>query len=222
MHMKSKPIGIGQWLSWLAALTVLLTGAQAAQAATVGHNNLADLMQHSEAIVIGQVKDLRDGFDSNGVPYTEVTLELAERIRGKRSGEENTFTFRQFGLLEPRTMADGRVNVNLTPDGWSQYGLGEEVVLFLSHPARLTGLRTTVGLQQGKVPVRNGRIRLQGNNAGLFQELKFSGGLLGTEERQLLEEAEAMGEVSAREFIKLLRRADRENWVNNGRMKHEG
>ena len=206
----------------LAILILLTTLMSTAFAGSVKHTNLVDLMTHADSIVVGQVEQIEDGFDANGVPYTKVTLKLAEQIRGSKSaGDGETYTFRQFGLLKPRTMPDGRVNMNITPEGWSKYGIGEEVTLFLYSPARLTGLRTTVGLQQGKVKILNNKIKLEGKNAGLFENVSISNSVLNKAEQDLFAKGKAKKDLNAREFIKLIRRAEKENWIANGSMKHE-
>ncbi len=206
----------------LALAVQWLAFSPAALAASAKHANLVDLMTHAEAIVVGDIESVTDGFGPQGLPYTEVTLRVADQIRGRKTGEDvERFTFRQFGLLEPRTMADGRVNMNVTPSGWSQYAIGEEVTLFLSEPARLTGLRTTVGLKQGKVNVRNNRVRLAADNAGLFKGVEFKSGTLNAAETDLVARGKGRQELDAQAFLKLVRKADRENWIGTGRMKHE-
>ena len=206
----------------LAVLVLLTTLMSTAFAASVKHTNLVDLMTHAESIVVGQIDQVEDGFDANGVPYTEVTLKLAEQIRGSKSaGDGETYTFRQFGLLKPRTMSDGRVNMNLSPEGWSKYGIGEEVTLFLYSPARLTGLRTTVGLQQGKIKIHNNKIKLEGKNAGLFENVSISSNVLNKTEQDLFAKGKSKKDLDAQEFIKLIRRAEKENWIAKGSMKHE-
>jgi len=216
----------GGWATAGFALVLLACTAVAAPtafAASARHANLVDLMAGAEAIVVGEVRSVSDGFDANGLPYTEVTLRVADQIRGRKTSDEaDTFTFRQFGLLAPRTMPDGRINMNVTPNGWSEYAVGEEVALFLSEPARLTGLRTTVGLQQGKVSVRNNRVRLAAENAGLFKDMAFAGGVLNGAEAELVARGRSRQELDAQAFIELVRKAEKENWIGTGRMKHEG
>jgi hypothetical protein len=89
--------------------------------------NIVDLIAESELIVKGMVKEVTDGFE-NGVPYTQVTLSVDEALRGQVGNE---YTFRQFGLTKPRSMGNGKVNLSVTPDGWSNYAVGENSMLFL-------------------------------------------------------------------------------------------
>src|SRR5215510_8422345 len=112
------------------------------QETTSGAPNIVDLVGDSEYIMRGLIKEVTDGFE-NGVPYTQVTVQVNEALRGQ-VGEE--YTFRQFGLNKPRKLENGKVYLGVTPEGWAKYNAGEEVVLFLYQQASMTGLRTTVGL----------------------------------------------------------------------------
>jgi len=150
----------------LLCVTVLSVSVEAA---TVKKRNIGDLISMGDVIVFGTVSKVSDGFDRNGVPYTEVTVAVSSAAKGDVGG---TYTFRQFGLIEPRDMGNGHVNLNVTPDGWPTYLSGEEVALFLYKPASITGLRTTVGLFQGKFSVRDGQVTNIIDNEGLFNNLR--------------------------------------------------
>jgi hypothetical protein len=103
---------------------------------------IVDLLK-SELILRGRIAKVTDGVDNRGIPYTEVTLQVAEAIKGQAKG---SYTFRQFGLLKPRSMGDGHVNLMVTPAASATYAQGEETILFLNKPAAWTGLQTTTGL----------------------------------------------------------------------------
>ena len=78
-------------------------------------------------------------------------------------------------------------------------------MLFLSPPAKLTGLRTTVGLGQGKLRMRDGKLMSGTGNRGLFQNVQVSSANLSQEQRDmLLSRGEA---VDGRTFISLVRQA---------------
>ncbi|QRO00471.1 hypothetical protein JRI60_16265 [Archangium violaceum] len=200
----------------LALLTCLLFSAEAF-AASASRRNLVELIQQSDSILVGAVQSVSDGIDARGVPYTEVTLRVDEQLRGKHSG--GTYTFRQFGLRAPRKMPNGRTLMTVTPDGWSRYTKDERVVMFLHAPARLTGLQTTVGLEQGKLRIANDRVLNATDNEGLFDGVRVSPELLKKEEAAML--SKKRGAVDAESFLGLVRRAVRENWVSQGRMKNE-
>ena len=118
--------------------------------------NVVDLVANSELILRGTVTNVTDGIDARGIPYTEVTLHVAEAIRGQVTGD---YTFRQFGLLKPRDMGNGKTNLMVTPAGWATYTKGEEAILFLNKKAAWTGLQTTVGLGPGQIQRRHGERR---------------------------------------------------------------
>lgn len=197
----------------LAAACLMLL-APPAVATTMRPQNLADLVTHAQTIVIGTVETVTDGFDDRGVPYTEVTIRVAERIRG---GEESQVRFRQFGLTKPRTV-DGRRYLGVSPDGWPRWQERERVMVFLARPAARTGLQTTVALDQGKMAVRNGRLENAAQNAGLFKDLQVSApGLTGAQQAMLRTDRTP---VEADAFVGLVRRAVNENWVSRGMMRH--
>jgi len=214
-------IGFARGLSLVApALLMLALAGQPLAAASVKRTNLVDLVQHADTIVAGRVASVRDGFDEKGVPYTEVTLQVARKIRGQQVQE--SFTFRQFGLLAPKTLPSGKVALTTTPDGWSRYHENEDVTLFLYAPGRQTGLRTTVGLEQGSLPVVNGKILRSESNFGLFDGVVFDKGLLNANEQALVAKGKAKKDLDSEAFLKLVRRAVDEDWVGQGRMRHEG
>ena len=96
-----------------------------AQGASVLPRTIVDLIDLSEYILVGTAVDVHDGLTPNQLPYTEVTLQVDESLKGE---VPHTYTFRQFGLLEPRQMPDGRTNLMVSPDGWPRFRSGEKVV----------------------------------------------------------------------------------------------
>jgi hypothetical protein len=196
-------------------LLFLALVSQATQAASISAPNLVELIEHSDRIVIGTVEEISDGFDKNNVPYTEVTLRVSDNIRGK-DGE--TITFRQFGLTAPREI-DGRTYLGISPDGWPTWSEKERVMVFLGRPARLTGLQTTVGLQQGKLRMTDGQLSSGAGNIGMFKGMKVdANGLTQDQISMLASDSKA---VDANPFISLVRRAVNENWIENGVMHNE-
>ena len=177
--------------------------------------NLVDLVGQSQLILHGTVKSVTDGVDQRGIPYTQVTIRVFEALRGDVKGE---YTFRQFGLLKPRKMANGTTNLMVTPAGWATYTQGEEAILFLYKQAAWTGLQTTVGLGQGKFKVQMAGALNQTTNAGLFQNLAIDPSLLGSKEQRAL--LTQKGAVNVNAFISLVRQAVQGKWVETGRMRH--
>ena len=210
----TKPRGQRRLCAW--TLLAMLFATTLASATTSRREvNVVDLVANSELILRGTVANLTDGIDDRGIPYTEVTLHVADAIRGQVSGD---YTFRQFGLLKPRTMANGMVNLMVTPAGWATYTKGEETILFLNKRAAWTGLQTTVGLGQGKFKVSMAGATNQANNVGLFKNMTVDPTALGTkEERAMMTQ---QGPVNVNAFVSLVKQAVSGHWVENGRMKH--
>ena len=177
--------------------------------------NIVDLIGDSQMILRGSVKEVTDGFDNNGVPYTQVTFAVDEAIRGQVGDE---YTFRQFGLIQPRSMGNGKVYIGTTPAGWSKYSVGDNAVLFLYQPASLTGLQTTTGLEQGKVDLQGGNAISQAGNEGLFDDVDVNQNLLNDKDKRLL--ATKKGAVNAEGFLSFVRRAVDNKWVEGGKLRH--
>jgi hypothetical protein len=179
-------------------------------------SNLVDLVRQSELILRGTVTGVSDGIDDHGLPYTEVTLHVSEAIRGQVG---STYTFRQFGLLKPRSMGNGLVNVMVTPAGWPTWRKGEENILFLNRHAKWTGLQTTVGLTHGQFKVAMGGAVNQAENRGLFAHLAVDANLLEESDRRVMNTQK--GAVNAKAFVSLVRRAVNGRWVELGSMRDE-
>jgi hypothetical protein len=178
-----------------------------ADASKVKRANIADLVSMGDQVVIGKVTQVRDGIDAKGVPYTEVTVQVRETPKGDASG---SYTFRQFGLTKPRDMGNGLTNLQVTPDGWPTYASGEEVVLFLYKPAAWTGLRTTVGLFQGKFTIKDGYVANAINNEGLFDGVRVDTSRLSEKEKAMVEMKG--GRISEELFLQFLRKSVEEQW----------
>jgi hypothetical protein len=176
--------------------------------------NIVDLIGDSEIIVRGLVKEVTDGFE-NGVPYTQVTLQVNEALRGQ-VGEE--YTFRQFGLTKPRKLENGKTYLGITPEGWSKYSVGEDAMLFLYKQASITKLRTTTGLGQGKMLFQGGNAVSQDGNEGLFENVDVDARLLNDKDKRLL--ATKKGAVNAEGFMSFVRRAVKDKWIEGGKMNH--
>ena len=187
---------------------------EAVETHTSGAPNIVDLVADSEIIIRGMVKETTDGFE-NGVPYTQVTVSVTEKLRGQVGDE---YTFRQFGLKEPRSLGNGKVYLGTTPEGWSKYEVGEDAMLFLYQQASMTGLRTTTGLGQGKVVFKGGNAVSQAGNEGLFENVEVSPNLVNEKDKRLL--ATKKGEVNGEGFMSFVRRAVKDKWVEGGKLRH--
>ncbi len=164
------------------ALGTMLTLSPAANAMKLKQQNLQEMAVESQSIIAGQVVSVTDGFDNNR-PYTEVTIQVSSDAKGKLKDDSN-YTFRQFGLIKPRSMGNGKVYLGATPEGFSKWREGEQVIAFMYKPASITGFKTTVGLAQGKFVVRNGKVENIFANKGVFEGLDTSS--LSAEQQNLL------------------------------------
>jgi hypothetical protein len=193
-----------------------LAGSRA-MALSLVEQNVVDLLRASDAIAVGTVEKVADGIDEHGLPYTEVTLKVAESIRGALP---ETYTFRQFGLMKPRPSLDGKRLMMPAPEGFPRYASGEKVLLFLYPQAVKTGLRTTAGLTQGKFTLGPGLATSGTGNTGLFRNVHLDSGLVKESDRRLL--ATQSGPMNPDSFLSFLRRAVQERWIETGRLASLG
>jgi len=198
----------------LASIVVLASGVNVAQAKMMKKQNLLDLMTHTDSILIGTVTNKTDGF-YKGLPYTEITLDVGQSIKGNQGSK---YTFRQFGLIEPKSMGDGRVNLMVTLSGWPTYTKGEQVMLFLAKPASETGFQTTAGLTQGKFTIQGNRIANDTGNDALFAGVKITGKLTPAQQDLV---KQAGGAYQTQAFFSLVKTAVDEHWIENGVMTIE-
>ncbi len=196
-------------ISMFALTTCLVSlGVADLHGTSVLKRNLSELTALAELIIVGKVVSVTDGLDGN-FPYTEVTIEVSQSIKGTVSG---TYTFRQFGLLKPRDMGNGLTNLNVTPDDWARYQEGQECMLFLYYAAALTGVRTTVGLNQGAFAITNNSIVNGVDNLDLFENVSVSGEQLTDGEVGMLQSKK--GALNAQTFISFVDKAVRQGWFN--------
>ncbi len=207
-----------QWRTLLALAMALLIGAfgaPIASAAQLVPQNLTKLIGSADVIVAGTVKNVSDGLQ-DGVPYTEVTITVASTAK-KSLAPRSQFKFRQFGLLKPRKMPDGRTLLAMAPEGFALWRKDEQVIAFMYKPATKTGLRTTVGLAQGKLTTLGGRTANAFNNRGLFANVEVQPGLLTASEADMLKKPS--GDVDSDALMKLVGRAVAGQWVERGVMR---
>jgi hypothetical protein len=176
--------------------------------------NIVELMTHTDSILVGTVSKKTDGF-FQGLPYTEITLNVGQSLKGNHGP---TYTFRQFGLIEPKSMGDGRVNLMVTPAGWPTYVKGEQVMLFLHKPASETGFQTTSGLTQGKFTIKGKQIANDIGNDSLFAGVKINRKLTSAQQDLVNQPG---GAYTAEAFLSLVKTAVEENWIENGVMTDE-
>lgn len=199
----------------ILALSLLMTLVPGVKATSMVARNVVDLIELSQRIVVGEVTSLSDGFDANNVPYTEITLRVEESILGVATDE---YSFRQFGLLQPRELPGGRTYLGVSPDGWPHFSLGEKVMVFLYKKAQGTGLQTTVGLLQGKFTIQDGRLSNAVGNRHLFKDVAMQAGMAQSDLAAML--AHDGGPLDATRFISFVRTAVKERWIEERRVYH--
>ncbi|MDT7041243.1 hypothetical protein [Candidatus Nitronereus thalassa] len=203
-------------------------------ATNVLRQNLGQLTEAADIILVGKVIEMTDGLAENNLPYTEITFEVSQTIKSggyqfvtspnweRRNTTalpgRQTFTYRQFGLLKPRDMGDGKT-LAVTLDGFPKYTIDEEVMVFLYKPATQTGFRTTVGLAQGKFSIKKGKMRNIINNRHLFANMEIERENLQASERQMM--TQRSGPVDADMMITLVSRAVKEGLFNRFKVAPE-
>ena len=103
-----------------------------------------------------------------------------------RGAEGDHYTFRQFGLSQPRTVPSGKVYLG-RPEAWPTWKVGEVSLLFLYKQGRVTGFQTTVGLGYGKLGMGNGVVVNAFDNVGLFQNVPIDRNQLTADEKKMFD-----------------------------------
>jgi hypothetical protein len=204
---------------WHSAISLpLLLGLaawQPVQASQLVPQNLKQMIKASDLIVSGDVSKVSDGIQ-DGVPYTEVTLKVKGSLKHALA-KDSSYKFRQYGLLKPRKLADGRYLLPARIEGMPSWKVGENVTTFLNKPASKTGLVTPVGLAQGKFTAGGAKSANSFNNNGLFRGMTVEPGHLRNNEAAML--ASQSGAVDTGVLLQLVKRAVDEQWIERGVMK---
>ncbi|MCV2350904.1 hypothetical protein [Paucibacter sp. Y2R2-4] len=196
----------------LAASACLALPALATQ---LPPQNLSQMIAKADLIVSGQVTAVKDGIE-NGLPFTEVTLKVSGSAK-QSLDTSSSYSFRQYGLLKPRKMSDGRYLLPAKIEGMPSWRVGERVLTFMNKPAAATGLRTPVGLAQGKFSINGSKASNAFNNEGLFDGVSVDSGLLRSSETTML--AKRSGAVDLAVLQGLVNRAVKNNWIATGVMR---
>ena len=123
-------------IAFVAALALVLVSAPA-RATMVRALSAEELVGHAERVVVGRCLDVHETTDPRtGLPITEVTLAVAETVKGPA---ESRLVFRQLG---------GRGLPGLGPS----FAVGEDVLLFLGRESA-SGLTAPIGFEQGRIPI---------------------------------------------------------------------
>jgi hypothetical protein len=177
--------------------------------------NLKQMIEESEVIVTGEVSKITDGIE-NGIPFTEVTMKVNSSIK-RDMAANSTYSFRQYGLQKPRKLKDGRYLLATKIEGMATWTVGEKVTTFMNKPASRFGMRTPVGMAQGKFTYSGGQAANSFDNRGLFKGMTVDSGVLNAKESAML--AKPAGAVEGDVLINLVKRAVKERWIEKGVMR---
>jgi len=185
------------------------------QASQLVPQNLKQMIHASDVIVTGEVSKITDGLD-NGLPFTEVTMKVNSSIKRDLAVNSN-YVFRQYGLLKPRKMKDGRFLLATKIEGMATWTVGEKVTTFMNKPASRSGMVTPVGMAQGKFTYSGGQAANSFDNRNLFKGMSVDAGVLSDRESAML--AKQAGSVEGDVLVNLVKRAVKEQWIEKGVMR---
>ncbi len=195
-----------KWMLGALAVVCLAATFQSADATSVKKMTVADLVNYGDKIIAGRVVTVTDGFDARNIPYTDVTVAVNESLKGNVSGY---YTFRQFGLLKPRDVGNGRTYVGVSPDGFPKFTPGEDVLVFLYAKTSL-GFQSSAGLMQGKFTIHGSQVSNDINNLDLFRDVDVNRAQLSAAERKMLESKE--GPLDVELFKGFVKKAVQQSW----------
>ena len=198
----------------LGLLTLLLLAAPV-QASQLPSQNLKQMIQAADVIVSGEVNKLSDGIE-NGLPFTQVTVKVQGSIK-RELAVNSDFTFRQYGLLKTRKLADGRYMLATKIEGMPTWTVGEKITSFMNKPGARSGFSTPVGLAQGKFTASGAQMANSFNNRDLFKGMTVDPSALNTHEAAML--ASKGGAVEGGVLTNFVKRAVKEQWIEKGVMR---
>ncbi len=173
------------------------------------------MIDAADVIVTGKVSKVTDGIE-NGIPFTEVTMQVDSSIKREMAANSN-YSFRQYGLLKSRKMIDGRYLLATKIEGMATWTVGEKVTTFMNKPASRSGMRTPVGMAQGKFTYSGAQAANSFDNRGLFKGMTVDAGVLNAKESAML--AKPAGAVEGEVLINFVKRAVKEQWIEKGVMR---
>jgi len=201
-------------LLWGVAL-LAITAMTPVHASQLVPQNLKQMISEADVIVTGEVSKITDGVE-NGLPFTEVTMKVNSSLKRDLALNSN-YSFRQYGLLKPRKMQDGRYLLATKIEGMATWTVGEKVTTFMNKPASRTRMTTPVGLAQGKFTYSGAQAANSFDNRGLFKGMSVDPGVLNARESAML--AKPAGAVEGDVLMNLVKRAVKEEWIKKGVMR---
>lgn len=185
------------------------------QASQLVPQNLKQMIHAADVIVTGEVTRITDGVD-NGIPFTEVTMKVNSSIK-RDMAVGSSYSFRQYGLLKPRKLQDGRYLLPSKIEGMATWTVGEKATTFMNKPASRTHMSTPVGMAQGKFTYSGTQAANSFDNRGLFRGMSVDPRVLNAKESAML--AKPAGSVEGEVLINFVRRAVKEQWIEKGVMR---
>jgi hypothetical protein len=176
--------------------------------------NLKQMIHAADVIVTGEVTRITDGVE-NGIPFTEVTMKVDSSIKRDMAVNSN-YSFRQYGLLKPRKLQEGRYLLPSKIEGMATWTVGEKVTTFMNKPASRTRMSTPVGMAQGKFTHSGAQAANSFDNRGLFKGMTVDPSVLNAKESAML--AKPAGSVEGAVLINLVKRAVKDRWIEKGVM----
>ncbi len=200
----------------LPAVFILAAMSMApAHASQLVPQNLKQMIHAADVIVTGEVIRITDGVD-NGLPFTEVTMKVNSSIKRDMAAGSN-YTFRQYGLLKPRKLNDGRFLLTSKIEGMATWTVGEKATTFMNKPSNRTRMTTPVGMAQGKFTYSGTQAANSFDNRSLFRGMSVDPSVLNAKESEML--AKPAGPVEGEVLINFVNRAVKEKWIEKGLMR---
>jgi len=199
----------------MSAVVLCATAVTPLHASQLVTQNLKQMIQEADVIVTGEVSKVTDGVE-NGLPFTEVTMKVNSSIKRDLALNSN-YSFRQYGLLKPRKLQDGRYLLATKIEGMATWTVGEKVTTFMNKPASRTRMSTPVGLAQGKFTYSGAQVANSFENRGLFKGMSVDPSVLNAKEAAML--AKPAGPVEGEVLMNFVNRAVNEKWVEKGVMR---
>jgi hypothetical protein len=120
----------------------LILAVSVAQAATVLRFDVTELTKRAVVILHGKVVSKKARKSKNGDIFTDIQIEVKDAVAGAQG---TAYAFSIYGGV----LGDK----GSTIAGAATYDVGEEILVFLDRANKL-GLRTAIGLAQGKFTIR--------------------------------------------------------------------
>ncbi|AKE51742.1 hypothetical protein [Kangiella geojedonensis] len=193
-------------------MTILLSSLST-NANQLRKHNLRQLIEQSHIIIYGTVKSVTDGVTTKGIPFTEVVFDIKRSAKNRvRSSTE--YIYRQFGFTGLKTQTPSTTLMTIA-EGVPRWNKGEVVVAFLYKANAKTGLQATVGLEQGKLSVYEGKLIGRDDSDSLFSQVNIDRSLLTPQEFKMIHSDKA---IEVDDFMGLIERAVTEQWIESGGM----